>query len=135
MANREKTRITFAYVVVTAITVTSIILYSLTVGLRGWQSFLFLVGSLILAWSIVFTFVEVRRLARISKNGGQAPEEESDFYPPRRIIVDPPTGEPYPHHEDHLESAGQDQGQLTARLSGVTPLIGNRLSHRGKRAS
>lgn len=87
MANRGKIRITFVCVIVTAITVTSIILDSLMAGLKSWHSLLCPIGCLIVFWSIVFTFVEIRRLARISKNGGQAPEEEPDFYLPRRIIV------------------------------------------------
>jgi len=31
--------------------------------------------------------------------------------------------EPYPHHETHPESPGQDQGQLTSHLPGSTPFF------------
>ena len=31
--------------------------------------------------------------------------------------------EPYPHHETHPESPGEDQGQLTSHLSGSTPFF------------
>jgi hypothetical protein len=31
--------------------------------------------------------------------------------------------EPYPHHENHPESPGQDQGQLTSHLPGSTPFF------------
>jgi hypothetical protein len=33
------------------------------------------------------------------------------------------TDEPYPHHETHPESPGEDQGQLTSHLSGSTPFF------------
>ena len=33
--------------------------------------------------------------------------------------------EPYRHHEDHAESPGYDQGQLTSRLPGTTPFLGH----------
>ncbi len=35
----------------------------------------------------------------------------------------PPRDEPYPHHETHPESPGEDQGQLTSHLSGSTPFF------------
>ena len=31
--------------------------------------------------------------------------------------------EPYPHHETHPESPGEDQGQLTSHLPGSTPFL------------
>jgi hypothetical protein len=31
--------------------------------------------------------------------------------------------EPYPHHDSHPESPGEDQGQLTSHLSGSTPFF------------
>lgn len=31
--------------------------------------------------------------------------------------------EPYPHHENHPESPGEDQGQLTSHLPGSTPFF------------
>jgi hypothetical protein len=41
-----------------------------------------------------------------------------------QAITEPPVGsEPYFHHEDHAESAGYDQGQLTSRLPGTTPFL------------
>jgi hypothetical protein len=33
------------------------------------------------------------------------------------------SAEPYPHHETHSESPGEDQGQLTSHLPGSTPFF------------
>jgi len=44
-------------------------------------------------------------------------------YATRTVAVKPPTGEPYPHHEYFVESAGFDQGQLTSRIPGSTPFL------------
>jgi hypothetical protein len=121
MTNRKKSRIAFIYAVITAVTVTCIFLYSLMAGLARSQSVLLLIGCLIVVWAIVFSFVEVRRLAA----GPHSSDKELvDPDGPRRIIVEPPTGEPYPHHEQHAGSPGQDQGQLTSRLPDDTPTLG-----------
>jgi hypothetical protein len=41
-----------------------------------------------------------------------------------QAITEPPAGsEPYRHHEDHAESPGYDEGQLTSRLPGTTPFF------------
>jgi len=122
MAKRRTSRVTFLYGVATTVVATCIVLYSLVAGWSGFQSVLLLVGSLIVVWAIVFSFLEVGRIAsRSEKITG--PDEVVDPDAPRKVIVAPPTGHPYPHHEDHVESAGLDQGQLTSRLSG-TPSVG-----------
>jgi hypothetical protein len=44
--------------------------------------------------------------------------------------------EPYPHHETHPESPGEDQGQLTSHLPGSTPFFeGVNSTIRGRRRS
>jgi hypothetical protein len=124
MAKRKTIHVAFTYVVVTAVVVTCLGLYSLLAALTRWQSLVLLSGSLVVVWTIVFTILEMRRLAAVSGNSGQAADDEEeglDF--PRTVIVQPPTGEPYPHHEHHSESPGLDQGQLTSQLSDSTPLI------------
>src|SRR5579863_3339158 len=106
MTNREKSQMAFVYAVVTAITVTCIVLYSLMADLSRSQILLLLFGTLFVLWAIVFTFFEVGRIARASKKGALPPVQETlDPDAPRRVIVEPPTGHPYPHHEDHAESA------------------------------
>jgi hypothetical protein len=43
----------------------------------------------------------------------------------REKLLEQPTNsdEPYPHHETHSESPGEDQGQLTSHLPGSTPFF------------
>jgi hypothetical protein len=126
MAKRKAVRITFVFVVVTAVIVTSIVSYGLMAALTSWESLVLLMGTLILVWAIVFTILEMYRLARLPKNGsGQAViEDEDDLDFPRTVVVQPPTGEPCPHHEYYPESPGLDQGQLTSQLPGSTLWIG-----------
>lgn len=133
MTKREKSRIAFAYAVVTAIAVTCIVLYSLMAGLAWSQVLLLMIGCLFVLWAIVFTFFEVGRLAGASKKAGGPTPEGVDPDSPRRVIVEPPTGHPYPHHEDHAGSAGLDQGQLTSRLPGATPFIDELLDRRRRK--
>jgi len=119
MVNREIGWKLFRYVVAIAIGEVYLGIFSLFLGLTKWQSALVLGGGAILIWSILFTFLEVQRIERASRG---LPEE---FVPKvkRIIVVGSPTGEPYPHHEDHPRSPGMDQGQLTSRWAGNTPLI------------
>ena len=71
----------------------------------------------------LFSLLEFTGVAENARRAEDGLKSEPDPYAPRQITVAPPTGEPYPHHEDHPESAGLDQGQLTSRLSETTPLI------------
>ena len=135
---RKKSWIEFLYVVLTAIALTGIVLYSLTEKLSWSQIMLLSAGSLLVIWAIVFTFVEVQRIAGQSqKSIVQSFDEADDWDLPRRVVVEPPTDEPCPHHEDHAGSEGLDQGQLTSQLSGTTPLIAELRdrAQRKKRAS
>lgn len=117
-------RFKFLYVVVSAIAVAFVMTYSGIHGLAWWQSLLMLIASLALACGILFSVLEVQRLAQSAKVGAEgAPKEEVDPYSPRTVSVEPPTGEPYPHHEYYMESQGFDQGQLTSRLPDSTPII------------
>ncbi len=114
-----------------AVTVTVVIAYSLIASLAWWQSLLLLIGCLFGIWTIVFSFLEVYRAARNAKNSAsEAFNEDTDPYASRTVAVGPPTGEPYPHHEDFVESAGLDQGQLTSQLPGSTPFIDGFLNRR-----
>jgi hypothetical protein len=126
MTNRQKSRIAFTYAVATAVPVTGIVLYSLIADWSRSQTLLLLIGSLIVVWAIVFSFLEVGAIAARSKNITD-PDEVVDPDAPRRVMVAPPTGEPYPHHEHHVGSAGLDQGQLTSRLPDHTPSLGSLL--------
>jgi len=122
MSNRKRSRIAFIYVVATAIVATCIILYSLMAELSRWQSLVLLMGVLVVVWAIIFSFLEVGRLAsRSPKISG--PDEIVDPDAPRRVVVEPSTGDPSPHHENHPASPGQDQGQFTSQLRGDTPFV------------
>jgi hypothetical protein len=128
---REK--FAFLYVAISALVLGCAMTFSGIVGLTWSQTALLLVGLLIGAWGTLFSLLEVRRLARTAMNSAdEALEEGANPYTPRTIVVEPPTGEPYPHHEDYAESQGFDQGQLTSRLPDATPFIGSFLRRRRK---
>ncbi len=114
MLTRKASQVAAAFGIISAAAITCILLYSLIAGLSFFQGSMLLGGSLIVLWAIIFSFFEVRRISSGERSIGQGPSVDPDAT--RRILVEPPTGHPYPHHEQHAESAGFDQGQLTARL-------------------
>jgi len=118
MGRRRASRVTFIYGVVTALVVTAIVLYSLVADWSWFQSLLLTIGTLVVAWAIVFSFMEVHRIATRSKSI-TGPDDIVDPDAPRKVTVGPPTNEATPHHEFHPGSQGLDQGQLTSRLSGT----------------
>ena len=122
--NRKKSRVLFVLGAATAVAVTCIGLYSLIAGLSLFQASLFLVGSLIVVWAGLFSFFEVRRIAagRSTSIYLDGPHDRIDPDAPRVVVVEPPTGEATPHHEDHLGSEGLDQGQLTSRIPDTFPI-------------
>jgi hypothetical protein len=132
MVNRKSSRVAFTFAAISAVVITTIVLYSLVAGFTAFQALTLLGGSLLVTWAILFSFFEVRRIAQRSKS---ITGEVSDIDPdaPRKVVVGPPTSEATPHHEFWPESPGSDQGQLTSRLSG-TPSPGE-LFRRKKQAS
>ena len=121
----------FLYVAISAVAVACAMSFSGIAGLTRWQTVLLLIGCLIGAWGTVFSFLEVRRIARTATDkADEALEEGANPYRSRTVVVRPPTGEPYPHHEYFPESQGLDQGQLTSRTPGETPFIDSFLSRR-----
>ncbi len=124
-------RFAFLYVVIAAGALTSAMIYSGLAGLTWWHSVLMVVGAVVLGCAILFSILEVRRIAQTPKEAAKALEEASNPYQERTIVVDPPTGDPYPHHEDYKQSSGFDQGQLTSQLPDATPLI-DKLLRRGR---
>lgn len=96
--------------------------FSLVNGLGWTERVLMLIGGLFVAWGILFTCLEMHRLAQTPNERAEEvlPEEEPTC---SAVTVQPPTGDPYPHHEDYPESAGFDQGQLTSRTPGSTPFL------------
>jgi len=104
------------------------------VGGVSWGKYLLLMGGgAAIIGAFVYTFRAMCSAGRIRPaNGIDQPENR---LPQRRVHLQPrpggetqeafgqPTSEPYPHHENYPESAGQDQGQLTSHLPGSTPLV------------
>ena len=121
---RKKARVLFGFGTAIAVAITCIVLYSLTAGLSLWQTSLWLVGSLIVIWAGLFSFFEVRRIAvgRSTSIFWDGSEDRIDPDAPRVVIVEPPTDEATPHHEDHFGSEGLDQGQLTSRIPDTFPI-------------
>ena len=93
---------------------------SMFLGLARWQSAIVVGSGSILIWAGTFTVLEVQRIERAASGRGP---EELVRQEKRIVVVEPPTGEPYPHHEDYACSPGKDQGQLTSSSPETTPLI------------
>jgi hypothetical protein len=130
--SRGEESIAFLYVVVAVGAISTAMLYSVVAGLTWWQDLLMLIGSLILGWAILFSVLEVRRSASTPED--RAKQAFQEDYPDRIVVVDPPTGDPCPHHEDYPQSAGLDQGQLTSRIPDSTPFVDRFLNRpRGKK--
>jgi hypothetical protein len=134
MAKRKASRVAFTFVVVSAVVITVVGLYSLAAGWAFLQGLWLTLGVLVVIWAIIFSILEVRRIAAREKSI-VGPADEVDPDAPRKVIVEPPTGEATPHHEWHAGSEGLDQGQLTSRLTG-TPTPREMFQRRGgKKAS
>ena|SRR5579863_802634 len=118
---RGEERFAFLYVVIAAGAVASAMIYGGIAGLSWTRTLLALLGCLIVGWAILFSILEVRRISRAAESRPLEALEEP--YPSRIVVVQPPTGEPYPHHEDYTESQGFDQGQLTSRIADTTPFV------------
>jgi len=126
---RKMSRVVFPYAVVFAVMVSFIAGFGMMAGMNVWEILLWCIGACLVIGGIIFTFFEVRRLAGISKSTQELAREEAeaDRMSRHTVVVEGPTGHPYPHHEDFAESAGSDQGQLTSRSPEATPVIGKLL--------
>jgi hypothetical protein len=114
----------FVYGVVGVGTLVATAAFAALADLSWLQGLLIFIGCLSVGWAILFTILEVRRLAQSAREREEeALLSSSNPYVSHSVAIDPSTGDPYPHHEDYGESCGQDQGQRTSRLPGTTPLI------------
>jgi hypothetical protein len=125
----------FAYSAAIVGLATVIVVVSLLAGLNWAWCLMLICATGVLAWGMLFTLFEVHRLS--STVASIIEKEQRDDLIVRQIAALEPTAklgpaelreiwlnsEPYPHHEDHPGSPGEDQGQLTSHLSGSTPLI------------
>jgi hypothetical protein len=137
-ATDEGARAEYLLAMTAAATLTMI--FSLLAGLK-WQACLMLMAAIaVLVGGVLFTFLELHRLAlrvrgRKKTRTGQddiiganqsaiAMKHLALFEQRQRIAQEvAASNEPYPHHEAHSESPGEDQGQLTSHLPGSTPFL------------
>jgi hypothetical protein len=120
---RRTIRIVFPYAMVFAAMLSLIAGFGMMAGMRAWEVLLWSVGACLVVGLIIFTFFEVRRLAGISLSTEQLAREEAEADRMNIVVVEGPTSDACPHHEDYIESAGFDQGQLTSRTPEGTPFI------------
>jgi len=126
-------RFAFLYVVIAAGATASAMIYSGIAGLAWSRSLLMVIGAVVVGWAVLFSVLEVRRLAQTPDEAAKAREDASNPYSARTVVVvEPPTADPYPHHEDYVQSSGFDQGQLTSRIADTTPFIG-KFEKRGRK--
>jgi hypothetical protein len=129
---RKFRHVAFPYALVLLTVIILVAGFGMMAGLHWWQILIWAVSACLVIGAIMFTFFEVRRLAGVSRSDAEIAREEAEAERQTRhvVIVQPPTGEAQPHHEDHAESPGLDQGQLTSRTPGGTPLIEDLLRKR-----
>lgn len=129
---RKLSRVLSPYLLFFSAIVTLIAGFGMVVGMHGWETVLWAIGVCLVVGAAIFTYCEVRRLAGISRSNEELAreEDEADRRVQHGVIVQPPTADPYPHHEDHHESQGFDQGQLTSRIPSPTPLVRDSLHSR-----
>ena|SRR5579871_1332363 len=131
---KQKSPVAVPYYVAGIVSVgLGVAIVSMVVSFAWWQSLLLATGISLVVWGITFTVLEVRRIAGISTAHRTVDEIEAYRNQYRVGVVQPPTGDAVPHHEDYPESPGMDQGQLTSRLQGSTPLVDRLLRSRERR--
>jgi hypothetical protein len=97
----------------------------------GWLDGSILIGAAaVLTGGIVFSLLKMRRpvpSANSRKLARQYDAFNTDLVRLEREKLQEQQStniyEPYPHHETHPESPGEDQGQLTSHLPGSTPFF------------
>ncbi len=130
---RGEEKFAFLYVVISIVAIASATTYSWIAGLAWWLAVPLVVACVVAGCAVVFSFLEVRRLAQTPKERAEEMlKPEADPYTSRTLVVRPETGDAQVHHEYYPESQGLDQGQLTSQLSGTTPFVEEFL-HRHKR--
>ncbi len=103
------------------------LIWSLAAGLSGPVTSMIVVAAVILVGGVTFSILEVRR----SANRNQVQNTQFDEFDAalhrleREKLAQQPKDviESYLHHQQHPESPGEDQGQLTSHLAGTTPFF------------
>ena len=107
---------------------TAVQIYGLAVGLRAPVIVILMILGAAGVGILTFSILTMRR-------DGQSLDETIRPYPASPAGVDlealrnaerlDPPGEPYPHHEDYVESPGDTFAELTTRVAGDTPFLEN----------
>jgi len=108
-------------------------MFGLLAGLTSQGSLILMIAAGLLAGGGAFSLLEMH--GRAQRNREQKSRRAAELDAFEATLVDlrtkaeqanpEPAGEPEPyrHHEDHPESPGHDQGQLTANLPNPTPFV------------
>lgn len=104
---------------------------SLAAGISKQNLVIAMVASGLVVGGIVFSLLELHRQGREKNRLKEISEIEAfearlarDRAQAERDLVEPSAGtEPYRHHEDHMESPGRDQGQITSSWPAKTPFL------------
>ena len=120
----------FEYLLPTVAAAAIALMFGLLVGV-SWPLCLMLMGAMaVLIGGVAFTLLKMHSLAFPKDRAGRYefldPNRSAELRlraQPQILVKRPADEEPYPHHEDYPESAGEDQGQLTSHLPGSTPFL------------
>lgn len=144
MERRRESTLLFITLLVMAATGMIALIFCLMAGLSAGLDAILVAASALLVGGIVFSVLEMHRLATRNRElkliAMMAEIEASEARlaahrdaAEREMVEPPPGSEPYRHHENHQESPGRDQGQLTTGLFGTTPFFEKLDSPRSKR--
>lgn len=114
-----------------AVTVMLAIILTLAARISDQERVIVVAASALIAGGIVFSLMELygqgkeeterKRMAEIEAFEARLALERARAE--RDMVELPLATEPYRHHENHAESPGMDQGQLTSNLPGTTPFF------------
>jgi hypothetical protein len=108
------------------------LVFGLIAGLSSQECVAIMIVAGLLTGGLAFSLLELRRRAHRNpewelKRIAELKAFEIDLAARRATAEQAMTElagpEPYRHHEDHAESPGYDQGQLTSMQAGTTPFL------------
>jgi hypothetical protein len=129
-------KLPFEYLLPMVAAATIAMMFSLLMDVSGAVCLMLMGAGATLIGGVAFTLVQMHTLGLSQETGSpdraahhEHPDAsrsaESRLRAHRIMLLKQPANEcePYPHHEDYPESAGEDQGQLTSHLTGSTPFF------------
>ena len=102
---------------------TGALILALMGGMDWPRSLIVICGISLLTGGIVFTLLEMYKQVRPPAEAEPKRTESRPVQTFEPLVMWPVLMDPYPHHEDHPESPGQDQGQMTSHLPGSTLVL------------